>query len=74
MQVTHGDADFFMEDIDQATRCRLGKHQLTINDQFGIICRYCSFVEIEVRDILPPLVSFCLFPTFKLLHCDVYLI
>ncbi|KAL7609934.1 hypothetical protein Lser_V15G10150 [Lactuca serriola] len=53
--VTHGDADFFMEDIDQATRCRLGKHQLTINDQFGIICRYCSFVEIEVRDILPPL-------------------
>ncbi|KAL4570546.1 hypothetical protein LXL04_026202 [Taraxacum kok-saghyz] len=51
----HGDPDFLMENIDQATLCRLGKHQLNVNDQFGIICRYCSYVEIEVRDIMPSL-------------------
>ncbi|KAI3501555.1 hypothetical protein L1887_29426 [Cichorium endivia] len=53
--VNNSDTGFFMENIDQATLCRIGKHTLTLNDQFGIICRYCSYVEIEVRDILPPL-------------------
>ncbi|KAJ9549802.1 hypothetical protein OSB04_022345 [Centaurea solstitialis] len=50
-----GDNDFLMDAKDQFTRCRHGKHLLTINDQFGIICRCCSYVEMEIRDILPPL-------------------
>ncbi|GJX40938.1 SNF2 domain-containing protein CLASSY 4-like protein, partial [Tanacetum coccineum] len=50
-----GYADFLVDGKDQATCCRGGKHHLTINDEFGIICKYCSFVEIEIRDILPPL-------------------
>ncbi|KAM0015647.1 putative DNA helicase chromatin remodeling SNF2 family [Helianthus debilis subsp. tardiflorus] len=50
-----GDSDFFADGANQATRCRRGKHALNINDEFGIVCRYCSFVEMEVRDILPPL-------------------
>ncbi|KAJ0559320.1 putative DNA helicase chromatin remodeling SNF2 family [Helianthus annuus] len=49
------DSDFFADGANQATRCRRGKHALNINDEFGIVCRYCSFVEMEVRDILPPL-------------------
>lgn len=53
--VDRGDANFLMEEADQFTRCRQGKHLLTINDQFGIICRCCSYVEMEIRDILPPL-------------------
>ncbi|KAI3693750.1 hypothetical protein L1987_76702 [Smallanthus sonchifolius] len=54
-RANRGDADFLVKGTDQATCCRRGKHQLTINDEFGIICRYCSYVEMEVRDILPPL-------------------
>nr|XP_043638552.1 SNF2 domain-containing protein CLASSY 4-like [Erigeron canadensis] len=53
--VNCGDADSMVEGKDQTTCCRRGKHRLTINDQFGIICRCCSYVEMEVRDILPPL-------------------
>ncbi|KAL8253864.1 hypothetical protein R6Q59_032085 [Mikania micrantha] len=49
------DAGFLVEGTHQATCCRQGKHQLTINEEFGIICRYCSYVEMEIREILPPL-------------------
>nr|GEW26696.1 SNF2 domain-containing protein CLASSY 4-like [Tanacetum cinerariifolium] len=50
-----GYADFLADRKDQVTYCFGGKHHLTINDEFGIICKYCSFVEIEIRDILPPM-------------------
>ncbi|KAK9076598.1 hypothetical protein SSX86_004932 [Deinandra increscens subsp. villosa] len=59
------DANFSVEGTNQATCCRRGKHQLTINDEFGIICRYCSYVEMEIRDILPPLVSPIFIYTFS---------
>ncbi|KAI7738620.1 hypothetical protein M8C21_011481, partial [Ambrosia artemisiifolia] len=45
----------FLDGIDQVTRCRRGQHELSINDEFGIVCRYCTYVEMEIRDILPPL-------------------
>ncbi|XP_076881436.1 SNF2 domain-containing protein CLASSY 4-like [Bidens hawaiensis] len=53
--VNRDDADFLVDGADQATCCHHGKHELTINDEFGIICRYCPYVEMEIRDILPPL-------------------
>lgn len=53
--VNCGDGDFMVEGTDQSTFCRPGEHLLTINDEFGIICRRCSYVEMEIRDILPPL-------------------
>ncbi|KAK1564801.1 hypothetical protein Q3G72_011884 [Acer saccharum] len=39
---------------DQATLCSQGKHQLIHDDEIGIICKFCSFVQLEIRYVVPP--------------------
>ncbi|KAK2967740.1 hypothetical protein RJ640_012966, partial [Escallonia rubra] len=36
--------------------CQRGIHEYILDDQIGLICRICSFVEVEIKHILP---SFC---------------
>ncbi|KAK2648188.1 hypothetical protein Ddye_015677 [Dipteronia dyeriana] len=39
---------------DQSTLCSQGKHQLIHDDEIGIICKFCSFVQLEIRYVVPP--------------------
>ncbi|KAK2999021.1 hypothetical protein RJ639_022732 [Escallonia herrerae] len=39
-----------------AILCQRGIHEYILDDQIGLICRICSFVEVEIKHILP---SFC---------------
>lgn len=33
------------------------EHDYRLNEQVGMVCRLCGFVETEIKDILPPFVS-----------------
>ena len=35
----------------------LCKHDLILDEQMGIKCRFCSFIKLEIRYVLPPMVS-----------------
>lgn len=39
------------------TPCSRGKHEFIIDDQIGIRCKYCSLVNLEIRFVLPSMVS-----------------
>ncbi|KAK9273366.1 hypothetical protein L1049_018175 [Liquidambar formosana] len=41
--------------INQATRCTRGKHQLILDEQIGIKCLCCSFVNLEIKYVTPPM-------------------
>lgn len=45
----------------QAALCRQGKHDLFLDDELGMRCRYCSHIEFEIVDYCPSFVS-CLVP------------
>ncbi|XP_058222162.1 SNF2 domain-containing protein CLASSY 4-like [Rhododendron vialii] len=47
--------DNFTEETesDPATCCRQGKHQLVLDEQIGLKCKFCSFVKLEIKHILP---------------------
>ncbi|OVA12733.1 SNF2-related [Macleaya cordata] len=40
-------------EADSSTFCQLEKHQLILDEQIGIRCRFCSFVKLEIKYILP---------------------
>ncbi|KAF5177414.1 Snf2 domain-containing protein classy [Thalictrum thalictroides] len=42
-------------EIDAASLCSRGKHDLILDEQIGIKCRLCSFVKTEIKYILPSL-------------------
>lgn len=33
------------------------EHDYRLNEQIGMVCRLCGFVETDIKDILPPFVS-----------------
>ncbi|KAL5748348.1 hypothetical protein ACOSP7_025376 [Xanthoceras sorbifolium] len=39
---------------DQAACCTQGKHDLIVDDEIGVICNFCSFVQLEIRYVVPP--------------------
>jgi DNA repair and recombination RAD54-like protein len=38
-------------------RCKPGKHVLFLDDQIGIRCKICDYIEMEIRDVFPAMVS-----------------
>ena len=40
-----------------ATNCRQGKHEFILDEEIGIKCINCSFLKVEIRFVLPPMVS-----------------
>ncbi|KAI3445163.1 hypothetical protein Pfo_001828 [Paulownia fortunei] len=48
--------DFFSTEIDQspAACCGRGEHQLFLDEQIGIVCKYCSAVILDIKYVLPP--------------------
>ncbi|KAL6620197.1 hypothetical protein ACP70R_035336 [Stipagrostis hirtigluma subsp. patula] len=43
--------------LASAAPCSRGKHEFIIDDQIGIRCKYCSLVNLEIKFMLPSLVS-----------------
>ncbi|RVW40680.1 SNF2 domain-containing protein CLASSY 3 [Vitis vinifera] len=50
-----GEEDFGSAEveIDQAVLCHQGNHQLVLDEQIGMTCCFCSFVQLEIKYILP---------------------
>ncbi|KAK7859922.1 snf2 domain-containing protein classy 3 [Quercus suber] len=45
--------------VDRATLCPFrGDHDLILDEQIGLICRYCSYVAQEIKDITLPSSNF----------------
>nr|DAD18282.1 TPA_asm: hypothetical protein HUJ06_019745 [Nelumbo nucifera] len=42
-------------EMNQDTLCRLGKHELILDERIGIRCKFCSFIKLEIKYVLPPL-------------------
>ncbi|KAJ6828353.1 SNF2 domain-containing protein CLASSY 3-like [Iris pallida] len=42
---------------DPFSSCSKGKHQFILDEQIGMTCKFCSFVEVHIKDIMPPWVS-----------------
>ncbi|KAL6985862.1 hypothetical protein U1Q18_019235 [Sarracenia purpurea var. burkii] len=40
-------------ETDPASCCHQGKHQLVLDEQIGLRCKYCSSVTLEIKHILP---------------------
>uniref|UniRef100_M0XZM1 SNF2P n=2 Tax=Hordeum vulgare subsp. vulgare TaxID=112509 RepID=M0XZM1_HORVV len=51
----HKDAESDEHEIPAhgATFCKRGKHDLFHDDQIGVRCRKCDYIEIEIRDVFP---------------------
>uniref|UniRef100_A0ACD5U301 Uncharacterized protein n=1 Tax=Avena sativa TaxID=4498 RepID=A0ACD5U301_AVESA len=43
--------------LGSSTPCSRGKHEFILDDQIGIRCKYCSLVNLEIRYVLPSVVS-----------------
>ncbi|KAG2680111.1 hypothetical protein I3760_11G083300 [Carya illinoinensis] len=41
------------DDVDSATLCHLGNHQIILDEQVGFRCAFCSYVKMEIKYILP---------------------
>ncbi|XVF63093.1 hypothetical protein PTKIN_Ptkin09bG0061200 [Pterospermum kingtungense] len=48
------DADVSEVEHDRATLCSKGNHQLVLDEEIGMICKFCSFVQMEIKYIAPP--------------------
>ncbi|KAH7514318.1 hypothetical protein FEM48_Zijuj11G0076200 [Ziziphus jujuba var. spinosa] len=44
------------KEVDIAFLCSRGKHQLVLDEEIGLRCTYCSFVELEIKYCVP---EFC---------------
>ncbi|KAF9606092.1 hypothetical protein IFM89_023115 [Coptis chinensis] len=42
-------------ETDPSALCSQGKHDYILDEEIGIRCRFCSFVQTEIKYILPPL-------------------
>ncbi|KAK9266943.1 hypothetical protein L1049_027202 [Liquidambar formosana] len=51
--VDHEDSVALDVEADRATLCRRGDHYPILDEQIGIKCKFCSFVEVEIDHILP---------------------
>ncbi|XP_072987329.1 SNF2 domain-containing protein CLASSY 3-like [Typha latifolia] len=40
---------------DPRALCSQGKHEFILDEQIGIKCKFCSFVSLEIRHVLPSL-------------------
>ncbi|XP_039141613.1 SNF2 domain-containing protein CLASSY 3-like [Dioscorea cayenensis subsp. rotundata] len=47
------DNDTAEVEADFAALCAKGKHEIYLDEQIGICCRYCSYVLLEIKHVLP---------------------
>ncbi|KAL5551275.1 hypothetical protein UlMin_001451 [Ulmus minor] len=57
-KVENEDAIPSKSEVDRCILCRPGKHQdLYLNEEIGLVCKHCSRVQVEIRDIVPSFVT-----------------
>ncbi|OMO77484.1 SNF2-related protein [Corchorus olitorius] len=56
-KVENKEVDFSNVRRDRAFLCQHGNHQLILDEEIGMKCRYCSYVELEIRYIVPPFLT-----------------
>ncbi|KAK8994232.1 hypothetical protein V6N11_045331 [Hibiscus sabdariffa] len=42
---------------DRASLCRQGDHELVLDEEIGIICKFCSFVKLEIKHVASPFLA-----------------
>ncbi|XP_038998318.1 SNF2 domain-containing protein CLASSY 3-like [Hibiscus syriacus] len=42
---------------DRSSLCRQGDHKLVLDEEIGIKCKFCSFLELEIKYIASPLMK-----------------
>lgn len=47
----------FPREETQHARCSRGKHELVLEDDEGLICKFCRHVELGPKDVMPEWVS-----------------
>ncbi|GAV85242.1 SNF2_N domain-containing protein/Helicase_C domain-containing protein [Cephalotus follicularis] len=47
------DEDNVSPEVDIHTLCRQGNHELMLNEEIGLVCKFCSYVDTEIRYIVP---------------------
>lgn len=53
LQVNNENTDIPVAKKNQYTLCHEGKHQLIIDDEIGLRCLYCFYVEREIKFVMP---------------------
>lgn len=43
--------------ILQKKLCSKGKHYLILDEEIGVICKFCSYVKLEMKYVMPEFVS-----------------
>ncbi|WRX29998.1 SNF2 [Theobroma cacao] len=51
------DADVSEVKHDTATLCRQGHHHIILDEEIGLKCKFCSFVQLEIKYIVPPFMT-----------------
>ncbi|XWS23305.1 hypothetical protein CRYUN_Cryun28dG0000600 [Craigia yunnanensis] len=55
--VENEDTDIIEVEHDRATLCHQGNHQLMLDEEIGMKCKFCSFVQLEIKYISPPFMT-----------------
>ncbi|CAN1748490.1 SNF2 domain-containing protein CLASSY 3 [Linum perenne] len=42
------------EEQNPATLCRQNRHHLILDEEIGVLCKFCSFVQLEIKYYMPP--------------------
>ncbi|XP_026661911.2 SNF2 domain-containing protein CLASSY 4-like [Phoenix dactylifera] len=51
------EVDIPEDESDLLTLCSKGKHQFILDEQIGTRCKFCSFVNLEIKYIIPSLAT-----------------
>lgn len=57
LQVQDEDPNVHEMKTRSSISCSEEKHHFILDDEIGIICKFCSFVSLKIKHMLPPLVS-----------------
>ena len=53
--------------ILQKKLCTKGKHYLILDEEIGVVCKFCSYVKLEMKYVMPEFVSLfhCVYDVFS---------
>ena len=60
-QVESNDSSPPVKEVFQATLCSQGKHHLILDEEIGLICKFCPHVHLEIKYMVPEFVSTAIF-------------
>lgn len=54
--------------------CKNGKHEFIIDEQIGVRCKHCHVVDLEIRHVLPAMVSKYSIQVYNMFHKDLIML